>query len=546
MPFPSRGCRTCKRRRVKCDEGRPVCNRCQKSNLECENDEGTEKFIFLNENEFAVGRRKRPRGPNVNSSSQAHQPKNTSPKPTTPGETESASIPSVDSLIGGPPYIEPGRLILPALSIPLDEQALNYYARCFLELPHGSPEIADSHLKCVLDNWRYNDPQSILSLAVLAVSHATFGRARRSHAALAAAGGKYSRALLKTNLALKDVNQAAGDEVLLSIMLLSFYENSVMDKNESSTTNPTLQAVASRSFAHHDGAMAVLNLRRQHGQGISSRRELDKLVRRQLLRSLLLRSMDTPAWLQDGSQYGEHGFALGLDRCMVGVSNIRYRARHLFGASANPLILGCDGTLKLRSLLQDAQMLDDALLTWVENLATEDYYSSYTEQGNELLGIRGRICDNIVHIYPSMGHAGMWNRYRALRLVVNDIMLRTQSLLEQSLHFGPRGILVGATRTAIHYLADDICASVPYGLGLIVAGDSATPAPVIVDENPESLKLDLKAATASLLCWPLTMATMISGIQDRHRLYLKNCLLEVSKLVDDGVMERIAAVDLQK
>ncbi|KAK2792787.1 hypothetical protein FQN52_002850 [Onygenales sp. PD_12] len=545
MPFPSRGCRTCKRRRVKCDEGRPVCNRCQKSNLACENDESTEKFIFLNENEFAIGRRKRPRGPNVNSS-RSRQPKSTSPKPTTPGETESASISSVGSLIVGPPYMEPGSLILPALSISLDEQAVNYYARCFLELPHGSPEIADSHLKCVLDNWHYNDPQSILSLAVLAVSHATFGRARRSHAALAVAGGKYSRALLKTNLALKDMNQATGDEVLLSAMLLSFYENSVMDKNESSTTNQTLQAMASRSFAHHDGAMAVLNLRRQHGQGISSRPELDKLVRRQILRSLLLRSMDTPAWLQDGSQYGEHGFALRLDRCMVGVSNIRYRARHLFGASANPPILGgCDRTLKLRSLLEDSQMLDDALLTWAENLAVEDYYSSYTELGNELLGIRGRIYDHIVHIYPSMGHAGMWNRYRALRLVVNDIMLRTQSLLEHSLDFGARGSLVGATRTEIHSLADDICASVPYGLGLIVAGDSATPAPVIVNENPESLKLGVKAAT-TLLCWPLTMATMISEIQDRHRLYLKNCLLEVSKLVDDGVMERIAAVDLQK
>lgn len=76
--------------------------------------------------------------------------------------------------------------------------------------------------------------------------------------------------------------------------------------------------MASRSFAHHDSAMAVLNFRRQLDQHTDYSMELDKLVRRQLTRSLLLPSMPVLSWLRDGSQYGEHGFAIELDRCMVG------------------------------------------------------------------------------------------------------------------------------------------------------------------------------------------------------------------------------------
>ncbi|KAJ5515995.1 hypothetical protein N7527_007555 [Penicillium freii] len=32
----SKGCRTCRRRRVKCDEEKPLCHRCQKGGFECE------------------------------------------------------------------------------------------------------------------------------------------------------------------------------------------------------------------------------------------------------------------------------------------------------------------------------------------------------------------------------------------------------------------------------------------------------------------------------------------------------------------------------
>lgn len=436
------------------------------------------------------------------------------------------------------PPAEPQRLfVLPALDIPLHDQALTYYSRYYVEVPHGLPEIVDGHMKYALVDWCYSQPQSILGLAIFAVSHATFGRARRSHAALAVGSTKYSKALLKTNLALKDASKATHDEVILAIMLLSFYENSVMDKT-SNVSSRGIQAMASRSFTHHDGAMAVLNLRRQLDQRTNYSMGLDKLVRRQLMRSLLLRSMSLPSWLQDGSQYGEHGFALELDRCMVGAAKLRHQASSLSVDFASLSISDrYDEMVRLGRLLAEAQTLDNVLVIWANDLPTENWYSTRTVQDDE---IGNRILDGTVHIYPTVGHAGMWNRYRALRLTVNDTMLKTLSVLAESSDSDTES-LEEAVKLRIQRLADDLCASVPYMLGLIEPHDVAGHDVTVVTKTPASPKQAVKATTAAFLCWPLTMATMVSGIPERHQRYLRNRLLDVSEIVDDGVLERIAA-----
>ena len=61
----------------------------------------------------------------------------------------------------------------PALDVPLHNQALSYYSRYYVEVPHGLPEIVDGHLKYATADRCYSQPQSMLSLAIFAVSHAT-------------------------------------------------------------------------------------------------------------------------------------------------------------------------------------------------------------------------------------------------------------------------------------------------------------------------------------------------------------------------------------
>lgn len=552
MVFPSRGCRTCKQRRVKvlqasptlrhntnrlqCDETRPTCKRCEKANVVCQGVE--DHFLFLNENEFAVGRKKRPRGPNVKATTSSTSnslvvPSNPVVTHTRPYEdATSINIPSVDVS---------SFAILPGLNIALDEQALTYYTRFYVEEPHDWPEIVEGHLKHVPTGKCYTNPQSVLSLAILAVSHATFGRAQRSHAALAVGARTYSNALTKTNAALRDPAEATKDEVLLAAMLLSFYENSTLDRTVSAQDLPSL---AARSFAHHDGAMAMLKLRRGKVHRTSQSHELDKLVRRQLMRSLLLRCLPVPSWLEHGSQYGEIGYALELDWATVKVAELRHKASLLpatvIGLSESR---APNETSAIKRLLAEAQTLDAVLVMWSKIVPARSGYKTYTITQEERTSSPSpdKILDNTVHIYPTDGHAGMWNRYRTLRLAVNDVVLKTLSMLDTSVE--PNLWSLATTgKLVMDLLVEELCASVPYVLGLVsTTTDDRGDAIVVFTKRSASLKDSVTATTASFLCWPLAMASMLQVLSAKHTRYMRARLLDVSEIVDDSVLERVAA-----
>ncbi|KAG8529019.1 uncharacterized protein KY384_006709 [Bacidia gigantensis] len=426
----------------------------------------------------------------------------------------------------------------PSLDASLEDQALTYYTRCYVEGPQDVLEIMDGHTKVVPTSQCYSDPSSVLSLAISAVAHATFARAQRSQFSLAKGYQSYSKALCKTNLALKDPNESKLDDVLLAAMLLSFYENSVVG----TTPEPSKRGIgkiASRSFAHHDGAMAMLNLRRQQPRRQENSVELDKLVRRQLVRSLLLRSMPVPPWLRDGAKYGEIGSSLELDRCMVETARLKHRFNTALVESFMPgMAFSKEHFRKCRSLLTEGQALEASLASWADRMSSESCYSTLSVKGEDHFGVGSKLFRGTVHIYPTAGHAGMWNRYRALRLISNDIIARLCTPLIHDAHPTAASIQLDAT-LQLQSLADDLSLSIPYMLGLVEVG--AKQDTTVLKKVPSSLKIAVKASTASFLAWPLAMATMVVGLPNQHRLYLKDRLLDVSDIADDGVLEKIAA-----
>lgn len=519
---------------MQCDEGRPVCNRCKKANLVCRGtEEERSKFLFLNENEYAVGRRKRPRGPNIKTTSTAGDSLQT----TASSHNTSTAGSLNEALVVQKEQVEPlGYALGPALNIPLDDQALVYYSRYYVESTDILPEIADGHLKYASIDRCYSQPQSILSLAIAAVAHATFGRAQKSHAALTLGGANYSKALVKANSSLKDANEVTQDEFLLAAMLLSFYENSVMNRM-SAVSGRGIRNLASKSFAHHDGAMAILKLRQQLDQRTDWSLQLDKLVRRQLIRSLLLRSMPIPVWLQNGSQYGEDGYALGLDQCMVEAAELRHQASTL--ALETVALWPANNLATVNRLLAEAKVLDEALAAWADDLPLDNWYNTCMVEYSGRAECDNMVFDKTVHNYPTVGHAGMWSRYRALRLTVNDIIFKALFVLATTSDYDVKS-QGEAAKVRVRHLADDLCASVPYMLGLIEIRNVDGHEVAVVIKTPPSLKLAVKATTASYLAWPLSMSTMVYAIPEPHQIYLRKRLLDVSELVDDGVLERLA------
>jgi hypothetical protein len=381
---------------------------------------------------------------------------------------------------------------------------------------------------------------SILTLSILAISHASFGRARKLQSALVAGGAKYCKALTMINQALKDPLQATRNEILLATIILSHYENSVFRKPQISERD--IKIMAAKTFAHHDGAMAVLHLRRQcnHHQSDKLSANVDRVVRNHLIRSLIMRSMQVPLWLRDGDQYGEIGLSLKLDRLMVETADLRHRAAELqYDLTAIPKSSKVAEMLKLHGTLAIAQRLDDSFVAWARDVPMEDYWKGFQVEDDGV--VRNEIDDDIfkgsVHIYPTMGHVGLWSRYRAFRLHVIDITVKILSSAKTTeADLQP---MEESARSKIEKLASDFCASIPHVLKTVDIYPTAENS-FVIRRSPTDQKQFVEASTARILCWPLAMTTMVESMPDQYLNYLKRRLLDVSELVDDGLLARMA------
>lgn len=566
---------------TQCDETKPSCNRCAKAKIICQGYGGIENYGFLNENEAASGKIKRPRGPNLRQSIQTNSP---CQSPAPEGQTRHdnrmidganliklPSIPHV-AVFFSSPRSPP--------TTPLQDQAVAYYTRQFVEAPGELVNNHNSQINyCVASSqhsslfslasstirrhssWSISTPEqashtrstrSTLQLAILAIAHTTFGRSTKNVAALSIGRKIYSQALAATNLALGSSERVVMDEVILTVLLLSHFENSVTQKAQCITKD--IKIIAAKAFKHHDGAIAILNLRLQHQQEsyrslcsscsthTSNSRishenagsELDMITRRHLVRSLLLRSMLIPRWLKDGRIFGEIGSSLVLDQCLVEVADLRYCVDHIS--------IGLDGisasefgqiTPKMRSVLLLAQGLEIKLVKWAKEVPMVDYWSTFRVTVDDDEPDANGIFDQTVHLYPSISHAAMWAQYRAIRLHVNDIILKVFHSEVESSNPDTR-FHKDIVRLNIEKLALDFCASLPFILGWAELG--GTGMKMIRKERRNAVK----ASTASLFCWPLTASTIISEIPEQHRSYLKSRLRDVSEIVDDGVLETIA------
>lgn len=221
------------------------------------------------------------------------------------------------------------------------------------------------------------------------------------------------------------------------------------------------------------------------------------------------------------------------------VAKLQHQATDLCVVSPSPAKDNPEKVAKLETLLTEAATLDEAFVIWEHGLPPEYKYSAHEIPKNGHAGNGNNILNGIVHIYLSVGHAGMWNRYRALRLSVNDIMIKTLVTLGEPLK-PDKKVILGAATLRIQRLANDLCASMPYVLGMLEKGGPSKHDADFFFKTSSSLKDAVTASTASFLCWPLSVVIKLSAIPRRHKLYFKARLLDLSEIVDDGLLERLA------
>ena len=209
-----------------------------------------------------------------------------------------------------------------------------------------------------------------------------------------------------------------------------------------------------------------------------------------------------------------------LDALMVRVADLRAASLHFLDAcSWNGTATGgsgccdADGNLSAKDIAERARQLDEELVMWAEGADGEWRY----KVGNGEDGATWR------HEYSSIAHAAVWNRYRALGLIVNDIHLRT---LEAGRHCaeGSRSVAeeMETCRKRMEGLAEALCGGIDFFFRQ----------PANLGEGMQGISPKL----AWLLAWPMAIAVIVKGVEERRRSWLRERLRSVAEALGDGVL----------
>ncbi|KAI9661610.1 MAG: hypothetical protein M1821_008848 [Bathelium mastoideum] len=504
MVYRSARCSTCKCRRVKCDSTLPSCQRCRKAGRICVWDpEGELTLPYKSENVFAQGQSRRlKRG--------------------------------ADNALYS---IAVKRSLPPSLSITVELHAFHYWAENFTYVPDDLPDIEQEYNSYALSAWNRAKPGSTLHLAVSAYSLAVFGRTRRMYKILEVADKYYTSSVVKMREEIQELSNERIDQLLISTILMTSYENTMYRRRKQYGLHPTpvvngVSCPLWKDIWHHRGTIGLLHARQQ--QVCPRRSALDRAVRRPMIRSSILQGETVDAWLQNGALFGEEGPTLAFDALMVRVAAFRSKSlgcfRHIDSGLAKDMTT-------LNDLTVEAQDLDHALDTWSLGLP-EDFTFSLHLLGKEADSKNSLQYEGATHRYATYGHAAIWNRYRAVRLVVNGVRLRLLSAQDQ---FSQEAMRLDAKlencEKTINALATDMCRSIPFffTVNTTKAVDGPSLGAGSISESEHYIP-----NIAALLTWPLGVAVSIEAVPYHYKLWLRRRLKKIASVLGNDVVQHVA------
>ncbi|OOF96468.1 hypothetical protein ASPCADRAFT_144923 [Aspergillus carbonarius ITEM 5010] len=407
---PGLGCELCRKRRLACDRRRPSCSQCLRINQECSGYRDPNTLRILDQsNEVAV---------------KAHRRRTASKSPPTDRATSSAAL-------------------LPPPRSP-DDQAMSYVFNYYvgtLKAQGVMPYLVD---------LLHGDPSPALQATIRAVGLANMSREPHYRRM---ARKEYSIALRATNDALKDSVSATSDSTLGAVLLLSTYEmitGSLWDE-QSGWKN------------HVQGAIKLLELRGVEQLNSRAGLELFTTVRFQSAISSIFYKIPNNntarmAELSHAARSMRHQHFLPIEdfyNILLRVGDLAMRVENAH--------LGVTFIWNLQQLIDEAIFLDADLELWRASLSPVWYYTtidiSHTPS-KDLPHFPPRR--DKYHVYHNIGLASMWNNYRQIRLVLNE-MIRFMCLRLWRLQRAPEyQQTIGQCMAIMKQMVDDICATIPY------------------------------------------------------------------------------------
>ncbi|KAE8164480.1 hypothetical protein BDV40DRAFT_310940 [Aspergillus tamarii] len=473
-----------------CDKTQPVCQRCIKSRRTCYG--MRDQQVWHTENAYASREKKRPRGPR-------------SMKMNLTVSYKPANVKTY---------------------------AIAYYIHNYLQAPHNVPDIVKDVTRGCLPVLPSTPWCSILDLAVSSLALAIFSRTQNYPHATVVASATYHRLLQVAQSTIHYLTPDNIDPCLLAVFFMGRYEDSIYRPE---TKAPPVHA--SPSFSHHDGALAILKVWNDRFSRDRPATDVIKHTRRGVVRSALLRNTALPHWIHDGAFFGERGLELEYDRVIISLANIRHR---LFALADEITSHGTtpqnESILKLGQIDNESHTLDLDLETFLSHIPDAWRQSQQHTLSNVDLPSwpSANFYSPILYSYPSPTYAALWSQYNATKMLVKSTRLRVLALhnpnnltLKQKLSFDMRCV------------SEDLAATVPFALQRVrvIGATHSTSSPR--SSISLNLKAEVKPTDASLVIWPLTIASGLEYVGSEQKAWFKAQLARLGRVVGFGLFESV-------
>ncbi|KAF8858208.1 hypothetical protein BDZ45DRAFT_403712 [Acephala macrosclerotiorum] len=496
---PSQGCGTCRARRIKCDERKPTCFRCQKSKRECTGYRDT-AFVRMRWDRSARSTSKKPPSPTPSenrelvrrafSNSISSLPSAFTTSPTSPLQFQISVSPSS------------------GLSTPIEEQAKHLFRRNFvLEPCEGNSRSYMGFVVPVLEHDKQlvheKGSNSRLATAVMAVGLALMGNRPNSRFLLPKAMKFYSRALKEINDALLVEDQAVEDDTLAAVIVLGLFEV---------TTGTSGQP--SGWISHANGAAILVKMRDQKKTQLTDLgRILHVMARSQLVINCLV-SCSPPIlgvgwWMRFGTK---DNLPATCSKLNLEVATLHAKINSTLTSADRSLSSDVESVLDVLNL---AKALESNFKEWEESLPKAWKYSIVAwneevedEKLDDIKVFPGRRDE-----YADISIATAFNMMRAGRIMLCGDIVRASAWLCPTYQDYRTTPEFGAAVRVSKDLVEDIIASVPFFLG-----DEKT-SNLTGWDRPRSGRMSLVGTSALglFITWPLMMCKMSDYSTDRQR-----------------------------
>nr|KMM72429.1 hypothetical protein CPAG_08723 [Coccidioides posadasii RMSCC 3488] len=469
---PSKGCHRCRRRKIRCDQSEPSCGQCLRANHICPGYRDQLDLLFRDETpkvtrkarttskHAALGRFQSSVADQSSAIVEISRPEQVPPIPARPYQMTNGTDPFSSR----------------PLSLDLKHQALCFFASSYAPPPRSfeTDYLGYTPLgQNVIDN-------ETLTICMTAVGLASLSNITKSRSMRLAAQEQYVHALPLIHGRLQNQEHARSIVTLDAVMLLGMFE--------------VIACRGARSLHtwrnHMSGAIALLKLRLEDLPNFRAFIQ----VRAQIISGCLLSETYCPPLV---------GNLFENDRPSIPSAQIiTEKLTGLLAKVANLRASIKEGVVSSQfEILSMALGLRDRLLSFAQSLEKVYPFHKAGDQDRQCAFLSPEFVYGIhFDVYPDFYAASIWNGYRAGRITLSAAISKYFSQLNKtSLHhpgWDEIKAKVGNDIREIQQLARDICASVPFTLGMIHW-----------DSNTVSVKsTSTNALGGFYMLWPLYLA----------------------------------------